>query len=49
MKITVGDKQIILSGKAWEIRHKLKEYGNKYTYITDWVKDEQKIVNLHLK
>jgi len=37
MKIYVHEKGIMLSGKAWEIKQKLKEYGNHYSLVKDWV------------
>ena len=38
MKIYVHDKGVILSGKAWEIRQKLKEYGKShFQFVSDWV------------
>lgn len=37
MNIYVHEKGIILTGKAWEIREKLKEYANHFEYVTDWV------------
>ncbi|RIW33583.1 Z-ring formation inhibitor MciZ [Bacillus salacetis] len=38
MKIIVHPKGVILHGKAWEIKAKLKEYSHKYQYIQDWSK-----------
>lgn len=37
MKANVMKNRIILSGKAWEIREKLKEYSRDYVYVTDWI------------
>lgn len=37
MKIYVLEKGIIFSGKAWEIKQKLKE--SKYKYVGDWIAD----------
>ena len=39
MKIFVHDHGVIISGKAWEIREKLKEYGNHYQFLSDWVEN----------
>lgn len=39
MKVYVSEKGIILSGKAWEIKEKLKQYQNQYGYVNDWVRD----------
>ena len=40
MKIYVLEKGIIFSGKAWEIKQKLKE--SKYEYVSDWIIDVHK-------
>ena len=37
MNIYVHEKGIILTGKAWEIRQKLKEYANHFHFVSDWV------------
>ena len=37
MNIYVHEKGIILTGKAWEIRQKLKEYTNHFHFVSDWV------------
>lgn len=37
MKIYVHEKGFTLTGKAWQIREKLKEYGKKYTRVSEWV------------
>lgn len=37
MNIYVWEKGIILSGKAWEIKAKLKEYRNNYNLVKDWI------------
>ncbi len=39
MKIYVLEKGIIFSGKAWEIKQKLKESQHQYTYVNDWITD----------
>ncbi|AKP79402.1 MULTISPECIES: Z-ring formation inhibitor MciZ [Priestia] len=36
MKVYVHEKQIILVGKAWEIKQKLKEYGEQFQYVDEW-------------
>jgi Mother cell inhibitor of FtsZ len=41
MKIYVYDKGVILSGKAWEVRQKLKEYGKDYQLVSDWIKNNK--------
>lgn len=42
MKIYRLDKGIILVGKAWEIRTKLKEYSRIYGTINEWINAEHK-------
>lgn len=37
MKLYVHEKGMILVGKAWEIRAKLKEYNQHYYYLQDWI------------
>ena len=41
MKIYVHDKGVILSGKAWEIVQKLKEYGKNHQLVSDWVENNK--------
>ncbi|MBS4173352.1 Z-ring formation inhibitor MciZ [Bacillus sp. FJAT-49736] len=38
MKIYVHSKGITLSGKAWEIREQLKQYGKDFFYVMEWIK-----------
>jgi hypothetical protein len=40
MNIYVHGKGIILTGKAWEVRQKLKEYGKRYEFVADWMRLE---------
>ncbi|WP_428909002.1 Z-ring formation inhibitor MciZ [Niallia sp. Krafla_26] len=37
MKIYVHEKGITLTGKAWEVRQKLKEYRKSFELVSDWV------------
>ena len=41
VKIYLLDKGIVLVGKAWEIRTKLKEYGRTYTTVNEWISDDK--------
>jgi hypothetical protein len=41
MKIYRLDKGIVLIGKAWEIRMKLKEYHRTYATVSEWIHDEK--------
>lgn len=41
MKIYKQEKAIILTGKAWQVRHMLKTYHKDYIYIKDWIKGEK--------
>jgi hypothetical protein len=47
MKIYMMDKGIVLCGKAWEIKAKLKEYNREFYYVKDWV--NHKLNHAHLK
>ncbi|WP_338470163.1 Z-ring formation inhibitor MciZ [Niallia sp. XMNu-256] len=42
MNIYVHEKGVLLTGKAWEIRQKLNEYGKCYEYVADWVGAQSK-------
>lgn len=42
MKLYVHEKGIILVGKAWEIRAKLKEYAQHYDELQDWIQSVNK-------
>lgn len=39
MKVYKHDRGVILVGKAWQVRTKLKEYQQSYYYLSDWIKD----------
>lgn len=39
MKIYVLEKGIVFSGKAWEIKQKLKESQLQYKYVNEWIAD----------
>ncbi|MCP3738650.1 Z-ring formation inhibitor MciZ [Rossellomorea sp. BNER] len=41
MKIILHEKGIILVGKAWEIREKLKQYSQQYEYVADWIHSDE--------
>ncbi|WP_099360606.1 Z-ring formation inhibitor MciZ [Fredinandcohnia onubensis] len=41
MKIVIGENRVVLVGKAWEIRAKLKEYSRSYRTVQDWI-DQRK-------
>ncbi|NGP43639.1 Z-ring formation inhibitor MciZ [Bacillaceae bacterium SIJ1] len=40
MNIILKENAVVLQGRAWEIRAKLKQYQNKYTYIREWIDDK---------
>lgn len=42
MKMYVHKKGVILVGKAWEIRQKLKEYNQHYDLLSDWIENIKK-------
>ncbi|PLR99822.1 Z-ring formation inhibitor MciZ [Bacillus sp. T33-2] len=37
MKVYVHEKGIVLAGKAWEVKRKLKEYSRDHMLVQDWV------------
>jgi hypothetical protein len=37
MKVYVHAKSVILVGKAWEIRQKLREFQKQYKTLKEWV------------
>ncbi|MCI4126775.1 Z-ring formation inhibitor MciZ [Bacillus haynesii] len=41
MKVYRLNNRIVMSGKAWEIRAKLKEYGQMYHYVKDWLSEKE--------
>ncbi|MDQ0225018.1 hypothetical protein J2S02_001347 [Metabacillus niabensis] len=43
MKIYRMEDRIILTGKAWEIRAKLKEYSEVYSRVQEWIQDEKSV------
>lgn len=42
MKIYLFEDRIMLVGKAWEIRNKLKEYSKHYTSVSEWLHEMKK-------
>ena len=45
MKIYVHEKGVMLSGKAWEIVQKLKQYERDFRLVSDWIENNQKNVS----
>ncbi|MDQ0231869.1 Z-ring formation inhibitor MciZ [Metabacillus malikii] len=41
MKIYRVENGIILVGKAWEVRAKLKEYSKYYGTVQEWLEDKK--------
>lgn len=39
MKVYLLENRIMLVGKAWEIRNKLKEYSKRYTTVSEWLQE----------
>lgn len=37
MRIFIHEHGITFTGKAWEIRAKLKEYSKKYQLVAQWL------------
>ncbi|MED4017205.1 Z-ring formation inhibitor MciZ [Sutcliffiella cohnii] len=42
MKVYVRPNNIVLVGKAWEIRHQLKEYNKEFDTVLQWITFLQK-------
>ncbi|WP_175991138.1 Z-ring formation inhibitor MciZ [Bacillus sp. Marseille-Q1617] len=36
MQVIVEKNRVVLAGKAWEVRAKLKEYSKKYGTVKEW-------------
>lgn len=43
MKVYVHNRGIILAGKAWEVREKLKQYSRQYVLVKDWIESQNDI------
>jgi len=37
LKIYKQQNAIILTGKAWQVRHMLKNYQKDYKFVKDWI------------
>jgi Mother cell inhibitor of FtsZ len=37
LKVIAEKDRIILVGKAWEIREKLKQYNQTYSTVKEWI------------
>lgn len=44
MQIHIETNKIILVGKAWEIREKLKEYSRTYHTVSQWIDAHSSII-----
>jgi hypothetical protein len=44
MKVYVYENGFMMSGKVWEIKQKLKDYGKEYVLVKDWVEAVSKSV-----
>jgi len=44
MKVYVYENGFMMSGKAWEIKQKLKVYGKEYVLVKDWITTVSKSV-----
>ncbi|MDC2863582.1 MULTISPECIES: Z-ring formation inhibitor MciZ [Bacillus] len=42
MKVYILPNRVTLVGKAWEIRHMLKQYEQRYKTVHDWITNTQK-------
>lgn len=43
MRVKISGNQIIMSGKAWEVRAKLREYSKQYVYILDMIRAAKRL------
>ena len=41
MKIYLHEQGIIMTGKAWEIQHKLAEYRKQYKLVSQWIEGDR--------
>ncbi|MGM9929844.1 MAG: Z-ring formation inhibitor MciZ [Bacillus sp. (in: firmicutes)] len=44
MKLYIGKNQLLVSGKARDIQHLLRESSHQYTYVSQWVNQEKTVV-----
>ncbi|MDM5156287.1 Z-ring formation inhibitor MciZ [Bacillus sp. DX1.1] len=42
MKVYILSNRITLVGKAWQIRHALKQYEKRYHTVQDWITGNEK-------
>ncbi|EEM04223.1 MULTISPECIES: Z-ring formation inhibitor MciZ [Bacillus] len=42
MKVYILPNRITLVGKAWQIRHQLKQYGKEYKTVKEWITANKK-------
>jgi hypothetical protein len=45
MKVYVHEKEIIMVGKAWEIRQKLIEYRKQFETVKAWIDFTKQLEN----
>jgi glutaredoxin-related protein len=45
MKAYIAKDRIMLVGKAWEVRQKLKEYSKQYATVQAWIHGERQKFN----
>lgn len=43
MHILIEENKVLLVGKAWEIREKLKEYSRNYHSVQQWIDAQSSI------
>ena len=36
-------RKMILQGKAWEVRHLLKQYQHQFHYVNDWIQTMERL------
>ncbi|MEB9787236.1 Z-ring formation inhibitor MciZ [Bacillus cereus] len=41
MKVYILPNRVTLVGKAWQIRHKLKQYSKEYATVQEWITENK--------
>lgn len=41
MKVYIQESQVVLVGKAWQVKYLLKKYMKKYTTVQEWIDSQQ--------
>lgn len=41
MKVYIQESQVVLVGKAWQVKYLLKKYMKKYATVQEWIDSQQ--------